>query len=361
MADTTLKVGVVGLGRIFDLNSLGYRHNPGAQIVALCDSNPEQLARRRQEFPEAFCTTDYERFLAQKLDLIDVLTPHPAHAEMVVAALQSGAHVSVQKPMALTLEEADRMIAAAAEAKRHLKVFENFLFYPPLVKARELLHSGAIGRPLHFRMKMVSGAGEYGWQVDYETRRWRWELFQQGHGGGFVFDDGHHKLAVALWLFGDVRDLYACVETTPIGNGYSVDAPASLIWRHVDPPVHAIWDITYAPKMRIRTDYYACDERFEITGETGIIQVNRCTGRMLDEPVLTLYRDGELTAFHTLETDWGASFRLCTEHFVSVLREGQGTPCLTGVEGRRVLAFSLKLIESSRQGRPLSCSDETKS
>ena len=48
-------------------------------------------------------------------------------------------------------------------------------------------------------MKMVSGAGEYGWQVDYETRRWRWELFQQGHGGGFVFDDGHHKLAVALW------------------------------------------------------------------------------------------------------------------------------------------------------------------
>src|SRR5215467_8356107 len=75
MADTTLKVGVVGLGRIFDLNSLGYRHHPGAQIVALCDSNPEQLARRRQEFPEAFCTTDYERFLAQKLDLIDVLTP----------------------------------------------------------------------------------------------------------------------------------------------------------------------------------------------------------------------------------------------------------------------------------------------
>ena len=59
MADTTLKVGVVGLGRIFDLNSLGYRHNPGAQIVALCDSNPEQLARRHQEFPEAFCTTDY--------------------------------------------------------------------------------------------------------------------------------------------------------------------------------------------------------------------------------------------------------------------------------------------------------------
>lgn len=75
MADTMLKVGVVGLGRIFDLNSLGYRHNPGAQIVALCDSNPDQLARRHQEFPEAFCTTDYERFLAQKLDLIDVLTP----------------------------------------------------------------------------------------------------------------------------------------------------------------------------------------------------------------------------------------------------------------------------------------------
>ncbi|MBI4640525.1 MAG: Gfo/Idh/MocA family oxidoreductase [Candidatus Tectomicrobia bacterium] len=353
MVDKKLRVGVVGLGRIFDLNSLGYLNNPGAEIVALCDSNSERLARRSQTFPNAFCTTDYERFLEQEPDLIEILTPHPLHAEMAVAAFKKGAHVSVQKPMAMTLDEADRMIAAAEAAGRHLRVFENFLFYPPLVKARELLQSGAIGRPLHFRMKMVAGAPEYGWAVEETTERWRLELFKQGHGGDLVFDDGHHKLAVALWLFGDVRDLYACIETTPIGNGYSVDAPASLMWRHVDPPVHAIWDITYAPKMKIRTDYYACDEHFEITGETGVIHVTRCTGRTLDEPVLTLYRDGEVTAFHNLESDWGESFRLSTEHFVSVLCEGEGRPCLTGAEGRRVLAFSFRLLESSRQGRPL--------
>ncbi len=353
MAEQKVRVGIVGLGRIFDLNCLGYQNNPDAEVVALCDKNPDRLKQRSQIFPQAFCTTEYEQFLAQELDLVDILTPHPFHADMVVAALKKGLHVSVQKPMAMSLEEADRMIAAAAEAQRHLKVFENFVFYPPLVKARELLLSGAIGQPLHFRMKMVSGASEHGWKVDYHTRQWRWELFKEGHGGGFIFDDGHHKLAVALWLFGAVREVYACIETTPIGNGYYVDAPASLMWRHVDPPVHALWDITYAPKMRIRTDYYACDERFEITGETGIIYVNRCTGRILDEPVLSIYRDGEFTTFHNLESDWGESFRLSTEHFISVVKEAQGKPSLTAVEGRQVLEFSLKLIESSHQGRPL--------
>ncbi|MCI0526832.1 MAG: Gfo/Idh/MocA family oxidoreductase, partial [Nitrospira sp.] len=264
-----------------------------------------------------------------------------------------GAHVSVQKPMAMTVEEADRMIAAAAEVHRHLRVFENFLFYPPLVKAHELIQSGAIGQPLHFRMKMISGSRQYGWTIDPETSRWRRELNKQGRGGPLVFDDGHHKLAVALWLFGDVRDVYARIDSTPLGDGYAMDAPATLQWRHVNPPIHAVWDITYAPKMQIRSNYYACDERFEITGETGVIHVHRCTGRILDEPVLTLYHDGEVKAFHNLESDWGISFRLSTEHFVSMIRDGVGTPILAGTEGRRVIEFAHLLMESSRQERPL--------
>jgi predicted dehydrogenase len=348
-----LRVGIVGLGRIFDLNVLGYLNHPDAEIVALCDTKEENLSRRSQAFPKAFATKNYEAFLSQDLDIVDVLIPHNLHADMVIAALKRGVHVSVQKPISVTLEEADRMIAAAADTKRYLRVFENFLFYPPLVKARELIQSGAIGQPLHFRMKMVSGSRQYGWTVDPETNRWRRDLEMQGLSGLFVIDDGHHKLAVALWLFGNVKDVYARIDLTPIGDGYTLDAPATLHWRHEDPPIHVMWDITYAPKMRIRSDYYACDERFEITGETGVIHINRCTGRMLDEPVLTLYQDGEIRAFHNLESDWGTSFRLSTEYFVSMIRDGGDKPILTGAEARRVLKLAQLLRESSRQERML--------
>ena len=284
---------------------------------------------------------------------MDILTPHPLHAEMAVAALRAGAHVSVQKPMAMTVEEADRMLAAAKESGRALKCFENFVFYPPLVRAKALLEAGAIGRPLHFRMKTVSGDRGRGWPVPADTMAWRQALGRAGLGGPMIFDHGHHMLAVACWLFGDVRDAFARIEETTLPNGSVVDAPASLTWRHRDPPVHGIWDITAAPRMRVRTDYYAGHERFEIQGETGIITVNRCSDRLLDEPVLTVYADGEVRAFHNIETDWGASFRLSTEHFVRFLRGEEARAVLTAEEGRRVLEFAHLLVRSSREERSL--------
>jgi predicted dehydrogenase len=333
-----LRVGFVGLGRIFDLNARGYLGHSDAEIVALCDSDENLLARRFAEHPDAFATRDFEKFLRADLDLIEILTPHPLHEAMTAAALDTGAHVSVQKPMAMTLEECDRMIAAADRSGRRLKVFENFLFYPPLVRARELLRDGAIGKPLHFRMKVVMADRGQAWTVPEAASRWRHALAAQGRGGPMIFDHGHHMMAVALWLFGDVRDGYATIESTESPAGI-YDAPATLIWRHASPPVHGMWDVSLALKMTLRTDYYADAERFEIQGEEGIIQVTRCSDRMLDEPALTLYRGGEVRAFHNLETDWGASFPPSTRHFVDVLLGRAPQEILTAREGRRVIAM----------------------
>jgi predicted dehydrogenase len=269
---------------------------------------------------------------------------------MTVAALAGGSHVSVHKPMAMTLPECDRMIEAAAASARRLKLFENFVFYPPLVRARELLRDGAIGRPLHFRMKVVMAGRAQAWRVPDAASRWRHALAAEGRGGPMVFDHGHHMMAVALWLFGEVRDGFACIERTETPVGI-YDAPATLIWRHTNPPVHGMWDVSLALKMTLRTDYYADAERFEIQGEEGIIQVTRCSDRMLDEPALTLYRDGEVRAFHNLDADWGASFSLSTRHFLDVLAGREPEEVLTAQEGRRVIALYDLFQRSSAERR----------
>src|SRR5439155_21794913 len=111
---------------IFDRNCLGYVEHPDAEVVALCDTDPALLARRAALFPTARATTDYQEMLGWDLDLVDILTPHPVHAGMAASASAAGAHVSVQKPMAMSIAECDTMIAAAAGAGRHLKLFENF-------------------------------------------------------------------------------------------------------------------------------------------------------------------------------------------------------------------------------------------
>ena len=235
-----LRVGFVGLGRVFDLNVRGYLDHPEAEVSALCDADPVILARRAAEHPDAHATRDFQVLLRLDLDLIEILTPHPLHEAMTAAALAGGSHVSVQKPMAMTLPECDRMIEAAAASGKRLKVFENFVFYPPLVRARELLREGAIGRPLHFRMKVVMADRAQAWHVPDAASRWRDALAAEGRGGPMVFDHGHHMMAVALWLFGDVRDGFACIERTETPVGV-YDAPASLIWRHANAAVHGIW------------------------------------------------------------------------------------------------------------------------
>lgn len=346
-----LRVGFVGLGRIFDLHVLGYRDEAEIEIAALCAPDPELLAQRGAEIPGATRRHRLEEVLAEGLDVVEILSPHRFHAEQAIAAMESGAHVSVQKPMALSLEEADRVIAVAGATRRHLRVYENYVFYPPLVKARELLLDGAIGRPLHFRMRTLAGNPRYGWPVREGTWRWRADLFRERQLGRLTFDDGHHKMAVALWLFGEVRDVFARIEETPTARG-PIDAPASITWRHVDPPVHGVWDVIYAPEMRIDSRYYALDERFEITGETGVIEVTRAAGTMVQGPSLVMYRDGVATEFHGLESDWSASFREATKHFVRVVRQG-GAPSLGGEEGRRVLRFGLAVRESALQGTPV--------
>ncbi len=346
-----LRVGFVGLGRVFDLNVRGYLNHPEAEVAALCESDPALLARRAAEH-SALATQDFEEFLRSDLDLVEILTPHPLHETMTAAALAAGAHVSVQKPMAMTLAECDRMIAAADASGKRLKLFENFVFYPPLVRARELLRDGAIGKPLHFRMKVVMADRAQAWAVPEAASRWRHALAADGRGGPMVFDHGHHMMAVALWLFGDVRDGFACIESTESPAGV-YDAPATMTWRHLDPPVHGMWDVSLALKMTLRTDYYADAERFEIQGEEGIIQVTRCSDRMLDEPALTLYRGGEVRAFHNLDADWSNSFPRSTRHFLDVLAGREPQEVLTAREGRRVIAMYDLFQRSNAERRAL--------
>jgi len=101
---------------VFDLNVRGYLDHPEAEISALCDADPALLASRAAAYPDARTTADFAEFLRWDLDLVEILTPHPLHEAMAKAALAAGAHVSVQKPMAMTLAECDRMIEAPMRA-----------------------------------------------------------------------------------------------------------------------------------------------------------------------------------------------------------------------------------------------------
>jgi len=123
-----LRVGIVGCGRIADLHALGYQGRADARIAAVCDTRAGAARDKARAWGVDKVYTDYARLLADpEIDLVELLVPHHLHADMTVQACRAGKHVSVQKPMALSLAEAYLMIAAAREARVSLRVFENFV------------------------------------------------------------------------------------------------------------------------------------------------------------------------------------------------------------------------------------------
>ena len=347
--DRPVRCAFVGLGRIYDLNVRAYLENPDAEVVALVDPDPERRAQRQADWPNAATFGSVAELAAAgiAIDAVEALLPIPLHVDGVVELLDHGWHVNLQKPMCNTLADAQRMVDTATANDRVLRVMENYLFYEPLVRLRETVESGAIGDVVGYHLKMV-GSGRGGWDVPMSSYEWQFRQMQRGR-GILVFDDGWHKLSTALWLFGPVREVRAWIGATEVVPGVAVDAPTTIAWEH-DSGVRGVWDITLAPDLYLRSDYYTNDERWEVTGRRGYARVNRCTGRGVQQPSLEVYVDGEMRASHALDDDWGSSFRDSGRHWLRWLRTGAGPLQWSADDAIEVLRFALAAYESSTAG-----------
>lgn len=349
-----LGVGFIGCGRILDLNILGYLDRDDVEVAAFCDVSDEKLAARVEQYGKYGPTktyTDHADMLNDPaVDIVEVLTPHYLHKQMVLDSLAAGKHVSLQKPPAINLEEMDDMIAAATAAGTKFKVFENFVFYPPYLRAKELFEAGEIGEAVAFRYKLASSLAPGGWEVPLES--WAWRIVEEMCGGGpCLWDDGYHKWSVAIDLLGEVEKVFAWIGSKEVLPGVAVDAPGVVTWRYKrDQDLFGVCDSMLCRELFIESKYYSVDERFELTGEKGVIWVMKCTADMLKVPAVLLYKEGKLTTYDDMRQDWGDSFHDSTHHFIDCIRNDT-EPHLTPERGREVLKFSLAMMRSAHEGR----------
>ena len=347
----TVRVGFVGAGRISDLHAIEYLRHPRARIVAVCDANPD-IARRQAEkwgVPKNRVFGSWDALYAcDEVDLVEILLPHHLHRPAALAAFAAGKHVSLQKPMALTLAEADELCDAADRSGLFFKVFENFIFYPPIRKAKDLVLSGAIGEPLTIRVKSNAGKGKHAWPVPAAAQAWRLDPRTCG-GGPLAFDDGHHKFALGWFFMGAMEEVHAWIGQTEASPGVVLDSPALVSWRFANGRLGNL-EVVYSRDLEIETVHYAQDDRVEITGTRGVIWVNRGHGRLFDQPPVVLYADDEVRSFSGMDAGWEASFVASTRHHIDALLTG-GPPVLTGREGAEILRFALAAQESARTGQ----------
>lgn len=348
-----LRVAIVGCGRISDLHQLGYRDRSDAKIIAVCDSNKGRASRKAKEWGVDKVFTDYTQLLEDKeIDLVELLTPHLLHCPMTVQAAQAGKHISVQKPMALSANEADQMISAAQSAGVMLRVYETFVYYAPAVRARAMIDAGEIGDVRAVRMHVSTGTADTSWKVPLSAWLWRFNEKQCG-GGPLVFDHGYHLFSLAYYLGGAVEKVFAWIDQTPVreaGGMVKIDAPAAIIFQYKTPHCFGLLDIEHTPKMRVYSDYYADDDRIEVVGEKGILFINRYTAKTIDLPELMLFKDGKTIPIPLDGIEWHDSFIAATHDCIDKLKLGQ-QPSLDGPTGKAVLQFTLAALQSAATGR----------
>ena len=346
-------VGIVGTGRISDLHAIEYLKNPDSRIVALCDVDPDRAGRKAQEWgAERVAVTDDLADILDNpaIDLVEILVPHDDHLDLALRAIAAGKAVSLQKPICLSTDDADRLVEAAADSTRPFKGFENFLLFPPVTRASQLVRQGAIGDLLSIRIKSNPGCSKTAWDVPARSESWRQDQSKSG-GGPLVFDDGHHKFALAWHFMGNPTEVHAFIGATRRADGFVFDAPSMISFRFPEGRIGNL-EVVYSPELEIDTRHYAQDDRVEVTGSRGVIWINCGHGRLPGAAPLTLYRDGRMQEFHDIETGWEQSFVLSTRHFIDVVRNG-GTPVLTAAEGRQVLRFALAAGQSAVMNRPV--------
>lgn len=348
-----VRVGFIGAGRIADLHALAYSDNPTGELYAVADSTPGRAESRARQWGAKRAYVNYQDMLADKnVDAVEVLLPHYLHLPATVAALESGKHVSLQKPMALSIAEANQMIAAAKKANRIFRVLENFHHYEPHLRAKAIIESGEIGDPVGVRIKVVGGKAVGGWPIPQESMSWRSEP-EKGGPPGQLFDAGHHHAAMGYFIFGQFERVHAFADLKQAGGRYLGGAPAMVSWQHRGGSRYGSWQVTASPDMHVRTRYYSGEDLLEVTGTSGIVWVNRCTADLLGAPPVTVYRDGRVCHHSDLETDWGDSFRRGGQAFTEAISTGKSSASLSGTEGRHILATLFAVIRSATEHREI--------
>lgn len=342
-------VGVVGAGIISNVTLNGYATHPSSRIAAICDIDETRAKEKARKWGIERIYGNLEEMLKNdSINTVHILLPHSLHASAAIAAANAGKNVIVQKPIAMSLSEADSMIGAAQKNNVILCVADNYPWYPPIRKAGELIRAGEIGEPISLRIKTVGGRGTPKDYVEPQTPDdWRQ---QKEKNGGYVYDDIVHYWNVARYLMNsEILQVAAMLENFDKPD----ERPGMVVWKHDAPNQYG--SLTYGSargqsKILIKSEYYATNEEFEVIGTEGIIWVPRLSAQLLNESPLMIYKDGKRTSFETLEVDYGASFRDNIHNIIDELLS-EKNPHLTGAEAKTQIRFAWATYKAAYERR----------
>ena len=337
--DRPFGVGICGLGFMGRQYFSHLREHGHARVVAVCDRDAERRAgkwadpvgnisagdRERVDMAGIDAYDDWDALIDdERVDVVAVTLPTPTHADVTVRALEAGKHVLCEKPMALTLAECDRMIAAAERTGRTLMVAQCIRFWPQYEEIKRRIDEGQIGAVRFAALRRVSSA------PDHSSGAW---MMDGAQSGGALFDLHVHDVDFAQYLLGSPANLTANGSHGPSGAidhvvatyVYNDGRYATLEGGWV---YHAPWPFEMA---------------ITVVGETGTLDWSMRRG-----PEIAFCHGGDAPEKISVGDETGWTREL--DYFIACLRAGWAPERCLPATSRASIALTLRERESIAQG-----------
>ena len=340
-ASPVLNFALLGCGRIAQKHAeIIHKSLPGARLVAVCDIKKDRADKYAEKYgvPAFYDLHDMMKAMGDDIDVVNVLTPTGYHAKNVVDLAAYGCHIVVEKPMALTVEDAEAMITACESANVRLFVVKQNRYNKPVQKLYEAVQANRFG-------KIVLGAVRVRWcrhQAYYDQDAWRgtWLL-----DGGVFANQASHHVDLLTWLMGDVESVFA-YTTRRLVNIEAEDTGVAVL-RFRSGAV-ATMEATTATRPK------DLEGSVSILGEHGVVEiggfaVNEITLWQFDKPesgddlILTAHNQNPPNVY-------GFGHLAFLEHVVDVVKHG-GPVMVDGEEGLKSLKLINAFYESAATGK----------
>jgi predicted dehydrogenase len=336
-----VRIGIIGCGNVLSAYRLiidKLRAAGLAEPVMLCGRTSQRESACNQVRVEHFVTEPEKLIASPNVDLVVVLTPPDQHAHLAAAALKGGKHVLVEKPMAITLEEGQRLLDLANRSPGYLVCAPFTALSPTFGAVARRMQRGDIGKP-------CSARARYGWSGPW------WSDWFYKPGGGCLFDLGVYGVTTLTGLLGSVHRVMAMtgiaiperlVGNRPVRVEAEDNAQVLLEFESAEPGRGAFGVVTTGFTIQ----QYRCPA-VEIYGTTGVVQM---LGDDWDPDGYELWQNsvGAWQLFKETEPDWPWTDGL--RHLVECVRTGK-KPIVTPEHAYHVLEIMVKAQQSSAEGR----------
>jgi predicted dehydrogenase len=338
--ESMLKFALVGCGRIAKRHSelLGHGEIPGAKLVAACDVAEDKSAKIGRQFAVPWYADMHRMMATEDIDVVVVLTESGNHARHVLELVRYGKHIVVEKPMALTLEDIDDVIAACDSAGIKLFVVKQNRFNIPVMKLREAMDQGRFG-------KLVMGTVRVRWcrdQTYYDQDQWRgtWAL-----DGGVLCNQASHHIDMLEWMMGDVDSVFAKSARALVNIEAEDTAVAVLKFRN-----GALGIIEATTAVRPKD----LEGSISVLGETGTVEiagfaVNEMKVWNFTHPVKG---DERVMADYSVNPPnvYGFGHKAYYDHVVDCI-QNRKHQLVDGLEGRKSMELINAIYESIETGK----------